>query len=73
MMKFQRLKRYRHIHTLDMDIVVIKIPAEDEHSISLNVAYYSRHSKKFFDVPREDVVIKKEDFHKWMEVPDGTS
>lgn len=72
-MKFRKLGRYRHDHTLDMDIVVMKVYGQDEESALLNVAYYSRHSNAFFDTPQEDVVINSKEYPRWKEVQDGTS
>jgi hypothetical protein len=56
-----------------MDIVVMKVYEQDKESTLLNVAYYSRHSNRFFDVPQEDVVINSKEYSMWREVEDGTS
>jgi hypothetical protein len=67
-MKFKEFNRYRHIDTLDIDIIpIINILDINEKEVSMRVKYYNRRLH-IIQGDIESVKIKKTDYSKWKEI-----
>lgn len=69
MSPFKRWKQYRHINTIDVDIVVIGPIKETEQGTETTVAFWNRHYKKF-QGEIESVLIDKAQYDNWEEIED---
>jgi hypothetical protein len=64
---FKRGRLYRHQNTLDIDVFVVGDSEPDPSGVRLKVRYWNRNFK-IFQGEVDDVVIRKEDFNKWVEL-----
>lgn len=69
MSPFKSWKYYRHKNCLDIDIAIIGSLKETEEGTEAVVMYWNRHWNMFQGEP-EKVLIVKEQYANWSELPE---
>ena len=67
---FKKGDRWRHVNSLDIDIIVTNVSYVGPEYVKLKVLYLNRNYNSIIFPKAETVQIKREDFPKWELIGD---